>query len=137
MQKGISTVIAALLMLIITIALAGFAYTYISGILTARTSVVLDIVEQSCIGEFIQVTIRNDGTAQSGTVTVTATDPDGGATGSCTTATINPGTQQSCAGSGLNRPPTSEAGTYRIRVSASGASPVTGIAFCPTDGTGA
>ena len=63
--KGISTVVATLLMLIITIALAGLAYSYISGIFTARTAVVLSIAGADCnpTTNAIIVTLRNDGTS--------------------------------------------------------------------------
>jgi flagellin-like protein len=64
-MKGISTVVATLLMLIITIALAGLAYSYISGIFTARTAVVLAIAGADCnpTTNNITVTLRNDGTS--------------------------------------------------------------------------
>lgn len=129
MKKGISTVIATLLMLVITIALAGFAYTYISSVLQARTAVTLDILESTCIGNPISVTVRNEGTSPSGTVTVSGTQPDGSTSAGapCTIATINAGVSGSCS---ITRTVGAATGTYRIRVTAGGANPVLGIVYC-------
>lgn len=57
-NKAISTVVATILMLMITIALAGVAYLYISGVFTSRTNTAFEIVfaDRSTIG------IRNIGT---------------------------------------------------------------------------
>lgn len=142
MRKGISTVIATLLMLVITIALAGFAYTYISGTLTARTGVVINLLDATCgsggaAADSIQVTVLNDGTTASGALTVTATAPDGTTTtGTCTTVSINPGTQGSCPGSGIDRAllAANTAGSYRIRITSPSGTPVTGTVFCSTAG---
>ncbi len=133
MKKGISTVIATLLMLVITIALAGFAYTYLSGTVQSRTSVVLDFVESTCNGDPIFVTVRNDGQTQSGAITVSGTQPDGSTSAGpdCTIGSVNPGTQGSCS---INRGAGATAGTYRVRASASGAAPVSGVVFCATAG---
>jgi flagellin-like protein len=58
MKKGISTIVATILMLMIVIALAGAAYLYISGVFTSRISTAFEIVfaDASTIG------IRNIGT---------------------------------------------------------------------------
>lgn len=63
-MKGISAVIATILMLMITIALAGLAYMYISGIFTQQTGVIiqLDATATSCSGTTITPYIRNTGT---------------------------------------------------------------------------
>ena len=58
MVKGISSVIATLLMLVITISLVGFAYTYISGTLTSKTSTAFSVVD--ALNDM--VILRNDGT---------------------------------------------------------------------------
>ncbi|MBI4009628.1 MAG: hypothetical protein HY361_00335 [Candidatus Aenigmarchaeota archaeon] len=144
MKKGISTVIATLLMLVITIALAGFAYTYLSGVVSSRTGVVLDILDATCAGDDIDITVRNEGTSPSGTVTVSATDSAGVAAGSCSITSIAPGTSGACPDDadtdttvGLDRPNAATIGTYRLRASATGASPVTGSAFCSTAGVAA
>lgn len=47
-MKGISTVLATLLMLIITIALAGVAYAYISGIFESKATRIINVVDASC-----------------------------------------------------------------------------------------
>lgn len=57
-MKGISTVLATLLMLIITIALAGVAYAYISGIFQTKATKLINVVDSSCsanTGFFITV----------------------------------------------------------------------------------
>jgi len=63
-MKGISAVIATILMLMITIAMAGVAYMYISGIFTQQTGTITDIDESatSCTGGTITVYVRNSGT---------------------------------------------------------------------------
>jgi flagellin-like protein len=47
-MKGVSTVIATVLMLVITIALAGMAYTIMSGWLTAQTSKAIEVTDVGC-----------------------------------------------------------------------------------------
>lgn len=59
MRKGISAIIATILMLIIIIALAGSAYMFISGVFTARVAQVLELID-FYNGEIL---IRNSGTA--------------------------------------------------------------------------
>lgn len=60
MQKGISTIIATLLMLVMTIALAGIAYSYISGTFTARASKQIAAIDASCkASTAYYVTVRN------------------------------------------------------------------------------
>jgi len=57
-MKAISPIIGIMLMLIITLALVGFTYTFVSGVFTVKTSTafsVLDAYQDT-------VTIRNDGT---------------------------------------------------------------------------
>lgn len=59
-MKGISTVIATLLMLVITVALAITAYGYITGLFTSTTSGLIDIADVSCTaGSSYFVTVRN------------------------------------------------------------------------------
>ena len=75
-MKGVSDIVAMLLMLIITIGLAGLAYAYITGVFTTRTAVVLNIDSgsSSCpTTSTMTVYVRNDGTQTSGSVSVTAT----------------------------------------------------------------
>lgn len=63
-MKGVSTVIATILMLMITIALAGTAYLYISGVFTSKQRV-LSIVDAFCTtiapADTLSIVIRNDG----------------------------------------------------------------------------
>jgi FlaG/FlaF family flagellin (archaellin) len=125
-MKAVSTVVATLLMLIITIGLAGIAYSYISGVLTTQTAVVLELVDSICDGTSITTTVRNSGTTTSGAVTVSATNPAGASAGSCSIASIQPGLTGSCSFA-----KTGTAGTYRLLVSASGAKPQRGTVFCP------
>lgn len=62
-MKGISAVIATIMMLVITIALAGVAYLYISGLLTQQTARGVAIVDTSCNSTFdIQFYVQNTGT---------------------------------------------------------------------------
>ena len=52
--------IATLLMLLITIALAGMAYVYISGVFTSKTRVI-SIVDAFCVGTTGTAIIKNEG----------------------------------------------------------------------------
>jgi len=63
MNKGISAIIATILLLMITIALAGTAYVYMSGMITGRTSKTISIADVSCVNGNITVVISNDGTS--------------------------------------------------------------------------
>ncbi|MEM5790898.1 MAG: archaellin/type IV pilin N-terminal domain-containing protein [Candidatus Aenigmatarchaeota archaeon] len=47
-MKGVSTVIATILMLMITIALAGIAYIYISGVMTGTASKQIKVLDVTC-----------------------------------------------------------------------------------------
>lgn len=69
-MKGVSAVIATILMLMITIALAGTAYMYITGVFQSRTAVVLAISDSDCDDTNIKVWIRNDGSQQATGVNV-------------------------------------------------------------------
>ena len=133
MEKGISTIIASLLMLIITIALAGFAYTYISGVLTQRTSVVLSLYEVSttCNGgtNAITVGVTNDGTnvIALSAITISGTNSAGSAITSAACAAsgnLNAGTTVTCTNT-----VTGSDGTNTIVVSGSG-SVARGTVFC-------
>ncbi|MCD6371604.1 MAG: hypothetical protein J7L39_02690 [Candidatus Aenigmarchaeota archaeon] len=97
-MKGISAIIATLLILLITIGLAGLAYSYISGVFTARTAVVLSIDKSSfCNTTHVIAFVRNDGTSQSSTVTVRIYGPSGNLFGNCTIPSIQAGDVGSCA----------------------------------------
>jgi flagellin-like protein len=66
-MKGVSAIIATILMLVITIGLAGTAYVYISGMLTGKTATTISIIDYSCAAgtnvNVINLVISNDGTA--------------------------------------------------------------------------
>ncbi len=65
-MKGVSAIIATILLLMITIALAGTAYIYMSGMLTGRTSKTISLLDASCSGgtsSIITIVISNDGTS--------------------------------------------------------------------------
>jgi len=129
-MRGISDVIAMLLMLVITIGLVGLAYSYISGVFTARTAVVLTVVPEasSCTSNTITVAVRNDGTTTSGRVTLKITDPNGN--NACTSDPsidyISPGSQETAI---CTRASTQVAGYYRIVASTSG-STAQGMIYC-------
>ena len=63
-MKGISAVIATIMMLVITIALAGVAYLYISGIFTQQTGriVALDESATFCNTTGVFLYVKNTGT---------------------------------------------------------------------------
>ena len=81
-MKGVSAVIATILMLMITIAMAGLAYMYISGIFTSKTGIVIEIDETatSCSGTAITLYVRNTGTIKTdlSKLTVSGTNSQGG-----------------------------------------------------------
>jgi flagellin-like protein len=63
MKKGISTIIAVILLLIITISLAGTAYMFIIGMLSRQMSKPILILGASCNAtNHITLVISNDGT---------------------------------------------------------------------------
>lgn len=120
-MKGISAVIAVILMLVITIALAGSAYMFISGIFTSKTAVILSVEDAVCASNGVTVYVRNDGTTTSGTVTVTVDDT----WGSNTIASIAAG-QIGNVKIGTASP---GAGYHRVAASTTGAS-ARGQVYC-------
>jgi len=63
MKKGISTIIAVILLLVITISLAGTAYIFIIGMLRGQMSKPISILGASCnTTNGITLVISNDGT---------------------------------------------------------------------------
>lgn len=48
-MKGVSTVIATLMMLIITISLAGLAYTYLTGTFSGLTGKGVELISANCV----------------------------------------------------------------------------------------
>ena len=136
-MKGISAVIATILMLMITIALAGTAYLYITGVFTSRTGVVLSLDAQSsscgASNGNITVFIRNDGTTVATGLTLSFIGPNGATISmacypNATTTpalAINAGSSASATCQGR----TQGAGLYTISVS-SGGSSASGSQYC-------
>lgn len=62
MRKGVSAIIATVLLLMITIALAGTAYIYMTGMIGGKTSKTISILDGSCSSNIISVVLSNDGT---------------------------------------------------------------------------
>ena len=131
-MKGISPVIATLLMLVITIGLAGLAYTYISGVFTARTAVVLavDATASYCNSTHIVVFVRNDGTSPSEKVTVMAYNSTGTYIGSDDVNSIPAGEMGEFA---IERGTFTSADYIRVVAKTKGAS-VAGTIYCPKAG---
>ena len=63
MNKGISAIIATILLVLIAVALVGTAYLYVSGMLTGRTSKSISISDVSCTSNNITIVVSNDGTS--------------------------------------------------------------------------
>jgi flagellin-like protein len=132
-MKGISAVIATILMLMITIALAGVAYMYISGIFTAKTGVVIefDATATKCSSTAITVYLRNTGTITTtlNLITVSGTNSAGGsiAGGPCAgSGSLNPG----AGSSQCTVPLTGTAGTNTILASGP-TNTARGTVYCP------
>jgi len=62
MRKGITPIIAVIILLLITVALAGLAWTFLSGYFSGMTAQNIQIVDYSCSGGTTRVIIRNAGT---------------------------------------------------------------------------
>lgn len=132
-MKGVSTVIATILMLVITISLAAFAYSYMTTIFTRETAMVLNIDdESSCSRTTITVVLDNSGTSSvdATKVWLSGTNAAGGPiTGAyCNTtagATISAGTIYQCTS-----PLTGTAGTNTVRVKDPSGKTKSGIVPC-------
>jgi flagellin-like protein len=137
MKKGVSTVIATILMLIITIALAGVAYMYMSGVLTGKTAVLLaEAGDPQCIpgqaaGSLV-FWVRNDGQTASGTLVFSnvPTNPTTSQVSNCISdiTTLTPGNvtmvicNRGAAGMGY----------WQVRVTAPGTNTLTERVYCPS-----
>jgi flagellin-like protein len=105
-MKGVSAVIATILMLMIVIALAGMAYMYLIGMFTSRTGKTIDVTDAGCragavapgyyvsiknldvttpINTSVDLTVRIDGTltAFSGTCAMSYLQIPAGGTVNC------------------------------------------------------
>ena len=131
-MKGISAVIATILMLMITIAMAGVAYMYISGIFTAKTGtlVEIDTTATSCTGTTITVYVRNTGTIafNKNLISLSGTSSSGGTLtgGTCTAGTLNAGAGSVACGVSLTA---ATLGNNRIVVSGP-SNTATGSVYC-------
>ncbi|MFH1623129.1 MAG: archaellin/type IV pilin N-terminal domain-containing protein [Candidatus Aenigmatarchaeota archaeon] len=134
-MKGISAVIATILMLMITIAMAGVAYMYISGIFTQQTGSITDIDESATncagtLGTTITVYVRNSGTIafDKSRIKLSGTNSAGTpiAEVTCTAGTLNAGAGSSECGATI----TGSGGNNRIVVSGP-SNTVTGSVYCP------
>jgi len=72
-MKAQSTVVAVILLLIITISLAGTAYVFMGGMLTQKISKSISVLDASCDGTDITLVISNGGTND---IVNSATDTD-------------------------------------------------------------
>jgi flagellin-like protein len=61
-QKGVSAIIATILLVMIAIALVGTAYIYFSGMIGGRTKNTISLTEAYCNGTHITLAVSNDGT---------------------------------------------------------------------------
>jgi flagellin-like protein len=60
-MKGVSAIIATILLLMITIGLAGTAYVYISGMMTGKMAKAISVLDANCKGGNMTIVISNDG----------------------------------------------------------------------------
>jgi flagellin-like protein len=109
-QKGITPIIAILVILLITIAITGSAWIYISTYYGGITRETIEVTSADCTGSGVQIYMRNAGTetvnensiavsrdvianpaggCQDGTVTVASMTVAPGASGSITDAVCN------------------------------------------------
>lgn len=132
-MKGISAIIATILMLMITIALAGLAYTYIIGLWGGRTGVVLSIdpAGTSCVGDTIIVALRNDGNMDATGVTVTAYNSTGEAAGPAASIDVD---GNSLNTGSINRDAGQPVGSYTLSATHPQSS-ATGTVTCGTAGS--
>jgi len=61
-MKGISTIIATIMMVVITIGLVSVAYLYMSGLITSRTTQNIQLVDAFCRNNKLNILIKNIGT---------------------------------------------------------------------------
>jgi flagellin-like protein len=135
MMKGISTVIATILMLMITVALIGVAWGFISGIFTGKMAISLSLSDFECPNStHFHFWVTNDGTSKTGTVRISVTAPDGSdalntTAGPCLISSIGagPGTT---ADVWCTRAEGKDAGGYKVTLSHSGIPPVRAPVYC-------
>jgi len=132
-MKGVSAVIATILMLVITIALAGVAWMFLSGMLTSRIAVVLEVsgdpyCQAGATTNAITIWIVNRGTSTSGQLEW-ADVP--GNPSSITGCSFNPQTlNASAVGTVTCSRAAAGTGYWKVRISAPGASPIIVPVYC-------
>jgi len=82
MRKGISTIIATIILVVITIGLISTAYLYFSGLISGATRGTIQLLDAYCTGTTITIIIQNKGTSTIANPTwivdgSTQTDPGG------------------------------------------------------------
>lgn len=132
-MKGVSTIIATLMILVIVLALGGLAYTFISGTTTQRIAVILEvdasITQCDATTDVITIGVRNSGTSSLplSSVIITGANSTGGVipSVSCSaTGTLAAGGRATCGNT-----VTGSDGNNNIIVSAGGSS-ASGVVFC-------
>ena len=61
MKKGITPIIAVIILLLITVALAGMAWAFLSGYFTGMTAKNIQLIDYSCASGTSRIIIRNAG----------------------------------------------------------------------------
>ncbi|MCS7123149.1 MAG: archaellin/type IV pilin N-terminal domain-containing protein [Candidatus Aenigmarchaeota archaeon] len=109
-MKGVSEVVAMVMMLVITLALAGTAYVFISGAFTRQTQGV-EVVDSYCVGGNVTIQYRNVGTATLANVMINRITPTPPQNPINITNNIAPGTSVTVTDSGCGA---GNLCTYRI-----------------------
>ena len=63
MKKGITPIIAVIILLLITVALAGMAWVFLSNYFSGLTSKNIQLIDYSCVGNNARVVVKNAGTS--------------------------------------------------------------------------
>ncbi len=127
-MKGISAVIATILMLMITVAMVGLAYMYISGIFTSRTAQSLSLSSIDCAGGDIHVMLKNDGTEdiEESDIKIYVDEPGPTETADCGTGTLGAGNTTLCS---ADLSAESTQGSHTVRIIGP-ANSITGNVYC-------
>lgn len=91
-MKGISPIIATIIILLVTIAIAGAAYSYIS-VIWSGTTEGIQRVDSSCLNGNATITFKNIGTKAIDSVTVMRTSPSTLSVTNISPSAISPGAQ--------------------------------------------
>lgn len=110
-MKGVSAVIATILMLMITIALAGMTYMYISTTSTTGT-MTMELIDVYCVDGAATWVIRNAGTTDMSAAGITITDINSACTVDPVTAAIPAGSTTDFTATGCDP---ARLHIYRIR----------------------